>query len=312
MQNYLIISDDKVIIDDNINKILKDNNLTNENIIKYDMSEVLLESAIEELNTYSLFIENKVVILNNCEFLSSTSKRGSLKQDDTLLIDYINNPNPLNILIIVCNNIDDRLKVNKLLKQKTKVIETNFSIEDKIKLYLEDYSMDNKTINYLINYLNKNNTRILNEINKLKIYKDEDKTITVSDINEIVVREFDDDIFSLINAVIKKDKKKALDIFNELTSRGEEVTKIIITLADQFRLIYRAKILINSGKGKDYIASLLKVHPYRVKLAMEASYNFTLDELLDYLKKLGNIDIHIKTGEITSDFSFEMFLLELY
>ena len=312
MQNYLIISEDKVIIDDNITKILKDNNLTGENLIKYDMSEVLLDNAIEELNTYSLFIENKVVVLYNCDFLQSANKRGSLKQDETLLIDYINNPNPLNILIIISSSIDDRLKINKLLKEKTKVIETSFSIEDKIKLYLDDYTMDNRTINYLISYLNKNNTRILNEINKLKIYKDNDKNITIDDINEIVVREFDDDIFSLINAVVKKDKNRAYNIFKELTSRGEEVTKIIITLADQFRLIYRVKVLINSGKNKDYIASFLKVHPYRVKLATESSYNFTEDELLAYLKKLSSIDIDIKTGNIVSDFSFEMFLLELY
>ena len=56
---------------------------------------------------------------------------------------------------------------------------------------------------------------------------------------------------------------------------------------------------------------MLKIHPYRVKLALEESYNYSNDELLDYLQKLGNIDIGIKTGQQTSDFAFEMFLLDI-
>ena len=53
MQNYLIISDDKVIIDENINKILKDNNLSSDNLIKYDMNEVLLDALRNTKNPFT-------------------------------------------------------------------------------------------------------------------------------------------------------------------------------------------------------------------------------------------------------------------
>ena len=116
MKNYLIISDDKVTIDNNIEKILKEINFDIKDTIKYDMEQTSLEDVIEELNTYGLFSENKVVILNSCNYLSANKKRGIIPQDDELLIKYINNPNPLNTLIIICDKLDDRKKVNKLLK----------------------------------------------------------------------------------------------------------------------------------------------------------------------------------------------------
>lgn len=311
MKNYLIITNDSVTIDEEIKKILNDAKLTEENVIRYDLSETLLDNVIEELNTYGLFTDNKVVIASSCEFLTGSNKKGQLPQDEKLLEDYINNPNPLNILIIICDKLDERKKINKLLKEKCTVIESNLSIEDKIKKELEDYKMDFKTINYLIGYLNNDNQRIITELRKLKMYKYDEKVITIPDIDEIVLKEFDDNVFSLIDAIVKKNIKKSFEIYEELTSRGEDINKIVIMTTDQFRLIYKVKLLINEGKSKDMITSILKIHPYRVKLAMEASYNFTNMELIRYIKTLGQIDINTKMGVSPNNYGFDLFLLNL-
>ena len=311
MKNYLIITNDSVTIDEEIKKILNDAKLTEENVIRYDLSETLLDNVIEELNTYGLFTDNKVVIAHSCEFLTGSNKKNQLPQDEKLLEDYINNPNPLNILIIICDKLDERKKINKLLKEKCIVIESNLSIEDKIKKELEDYKMDFKTINYLIGYLNNDNQRIITELRKLKMYKYDEKVITIPDIDEIVLKEFDDNVFSLIDSIVKKNIKKSFEIYEELTSRGEDINKIVIMTTDQFRLIYKVKLLINEGKSKDMITSILKIHPYRVKLAMEASYNFTNMELIRYIKTLGQIDINTKMGVSPNNYGFDLFLLNL-
>lgn len=311
MKDYLIITNDSVTIDEEIKKILNDAKLTEENVIRYDLSETLLDNVIEELNTYGLFTDNKVVIAHSCEFLTGSNKKNQLPQDEKLLEDYINNPNPLNILIIICDKLDERKKINKLLKEKCTVIESNLSIEDKIKKELEDYKMDFKTINYLIGYLNNDNQRIITELRKLKMYKYDEKVITIPDIDEIVLKEFDDNVFSLIDSIVKKNIKKSFEIYEELTSRGEDINKIVIMTTDQFRLIYKVKLLINEGKSKDMITSILKIHPYRVKLAMEASYNFTNMELIRYIKALGQIDINTKMGVSPNNYGFDLFLLNL-
>lgn len=111
MKNYLIITNDSVTIDEEIKKILNDAKLTEENVIRYDLSETLLDNVIEELNTYGLFTDNKVVIASSCEFLTGSNKKSQLPQDEKLLEDYINNPNPLNILIIICDKLDERKKL---------------------------------------------------------------------------------------------------------------------------------------------------------------------------------------------------------
>ena len=203
MDNYLILTNDKITLEDVISKIKNKNNLTNDSVIRFDLQENTVDQVIEELNTYGLFTDNKVVIASSCEFLTGSNKKNQLPQDEKLLEDYINNPNPLNILIIICDKLDERKKINKLLKEKCIVIESNLSIEDKIKKELEDYKMDFKTINYLIGYLNNDNQRIITELRKLKMYKYDEKVITIPDIDEIVLKEFDDNVFSLIDSIVK-------------------------------------------------------------------------------------------------------------
>lgn len=311
MKNYLILSDDLILIDDIVNDIIKQNDLDSNSIVKYDLTDVSLETLIEELNTYAFFEDKKLVVAYSCTFLSSNKKKNEIVQNESLLEEYINNPNPLNILVIISDKLDERKKISKLLREKCDVIEKNLSIEEKIKNNLVGFKMDNKTINYLIDYLNNDNERIITELEKLKMYKYEEKEILIEDIDTIVVKEFDEDIFSLINCILNRNIEAAFKIYDRLIYRGEEINKIVITVADQIRLIYKTKILMKAGKNRDTITNMFKIHPYRVKLAIEYSYNFTFEQLEKYLISLGNIDINIKTGKSSNNYGFDLFLLSL-
>ena len=111
--------------------------------------------------------------------------------------------------------------------------------------------------------------------------------------------------------MLKNSKDFKRKIFSNICKVKFMTLKIVAVLADQFRLIYKVKVLINDGKNKDTIISMVKEHPYRVKLAMDASYSFTYKELERYLLELGNIDIKIKTGVSANNFGFDIFLLDL-
>ena len=308
MDNYLILTNDKITLEDVISKIKNKNNLTNDSVIRFDLQENTVDQVIEELNTYSFLVEKKIVVVSSTETILNDKK--SIK-DEEKLIKYIDNINPLNSLILIANKIDERKKLVKSIKAKFIVVNNNISIIDKIKDSLEDYNMDNKTINYLIKYLNNDNERIINELKKLKMYKLDTKIITIDDINAISIKEFDENIFSLINEINDKNIKKAFDIYNDLIERGEEMLKIVISVTDHFRLLYTVKVLVNDKKSSDTITSMLGIHPYRVKLAIENSYKFSFEELKKYLKQLGNIDINIKTGVSANNYGFDLFLLNL-
>ena len=307
---YLILSTDYISIKENINNILKENKVDKDSLINYDLSTSSLSSAIEDLDTYNFLVEKKVVVCENPVFLTGT-KKDEYEKDNELFIKYLNNPSSENILIIVSDKLDERKKAVKLLKEVANIVDADVSINKIIKSKLDGFKMEDYVIKYFIDYCGNDNEKILNELEKLKCYKMNDKVITYDDIDEIVIKVFNDNVFSLIDAIMKKDRKKAIRLYEELLNNGEEVNKLISLLADQFRMIYNGKILLKEyNNNYNEVASILGIKPYRFQKSIESSYGYSMKDILKYLNIIDEMEIDIKTGKNTIA-SFEMFIYNL-
>lgn len=311
MNTYLIYGNDYGLIKREIDKIIS--GITD--VVKYDLLVSNVSEVIEEASCMSLFGDKKVVIGENALFL--TGANTSVNHDIDYLTSYVNAENHDNIVIltVVQDKLDERKKIVKLLKKNVTVIHKE-TIDEKdlpkfvIKEFLNNgYKIDYKTASYFVDYVGKNVDILLSEINKMIIYKDTDKEIFIEDILNISSKGFNDNVFDLSDAIMKKDFKKIFSCYNDLMILKEEPIKIIALLASQFTLVYQSKLLSKEGFMSKDIASTLKVHPYRVKLALETNYpDF---ELKDILKKLHNLDYEIKTGKVDKIVGLENFLLHL-
>lgn len=308
---YLIQSSDYISIKESINTILKDNNLNEDNLIKYDLNEVSLDRVLEDLDTYSFLVDRKVVVCDNVSFLTTSKSKSEASDDIDKFTKYINNPSLDNILIIICGNLDGKKNIVKLLKEKAEVIESDVSINKIIKNRLSGFKMEDYVVNYFIEYCGNDNEKILNELDKLMCYKMDDKTITYDDIDSIVLKSFNDNVFSLIDAIMSRNRKKAINLYQELLKNGEDVNKILSLLCDQFRMIYNGKILLKEyNNNYKEVSDVLGIHPYRFQKSIEGSYSYSNSDVLKYLSLLDDIEIGIKTGKNTIS-AFEVFIYSL-
>lgn len=304
---YLIISESDYLLKKSIKKIIDGKEA---DIIHYDLKEFELKRAIEDLDTYNFLSNKKIVILENPLFL--TTSKSPIEQDVSLLEKYINNPNVDNTLIIASAiKLDERKNIVKLLKKNVKVVEDNFNINQMIKDNLDDYQMDSATQELLIEYTLGNYERCMNELSKLKLYKYDDKIILKSDVEQLVSRSIEDNVFELIDAIVNKDKKKAFEIYEEITEKAGEVNKVLILLANKFRLLYQVKILSKTYYKDEDIGKIIGSHPYPVKLARGMINKFSENDLLNYLRKLSIIDTDLKTGNTYQNIAFEVFMMSL-
>ncbi|HHX16375.1 MAG TPA: DNA polymerase III subunit delta [Mollicutes bacterium] len=311
---YAFYGDESFLIDEEIKKIIEKH--PNSEVIKYDLEESSLNLLLEDALSLSLFNEHKIIIGSNANFLSASDTKGKVNQNVEDLLKYIDNPNDTSTIIFTLStNIDKRKKIVKQLLSKSIVKECNKLTVDNAVLFAKDiFSKANFQVGY--SALNKlvhktgNNLYLLNsECNKLMIYKNEEKKIELDDVDQMVERYDIDNLFALTDAVVKKDINEALSLYQELLKRNEEPIKIIVIIANQFRLIFQVKRLKSKGLSDSEIASELAVHPYRVKLAKET--NLSEKELLKYLTTLADLDEQIKTGKINKDVGLELFLLKL-
>lgn len=304
---YLLYGTEDFEIEEEIKKLSK--GIDEMNISKYDLNNDMLSLALEDAKTMSLFGDKKLVIVDNANMFT-----GSTSKDSELIEEYLNHINENTTLVLIVHNdkLDTRKKITKLIKKVGKVQEFNDELDTTslVRRLFKDYNIDYKTIQLFIDRVGNNPLIIQSEINKIKIYKDNDKNITEEDILNLTTKLIEIDIFKLIDYIVRKNKEKALELYYEMLKMNEEPIKIVVILANQFRIMYQSKELLKKGYSEKDIASTLKIHPYRVKLAIQNSRNYTSDILLKNLNALADIDIGIKTGTINKDLALELFILK--
>lgn len=310
MENfYLLYGTDKSLVKYELNTLLK--KLKIEDVITYDMATSNVLDVIEDASTVGLFSSKKVIILEDCYFLSANKTIEHLED----LEHYIEKYNSDNYCIFLCyaDKVDTRKKIYKLLSKNAKIMELKSADHNYLKKYVEEllkkegYKID--SIDYFLDKVGSSLFNVKNELDKLMMYKIEDKRIENTDIDKITVKTIEEEIFVLSDAIIARDISKSFTLLEEFLNKSYDEMQIIMLLASQFRFLFQVKRLLNKGKSEGDIAKTLGVNPYRVKFTVKKLYTYSESELLKYIQKLAKMDHDIKLGLMDKKLALELFII---
>ena len=295
----------KIQIDDLINK------LKIENIIKYDFTESSISEIIDEVSYVDLFNEKKLIIVSNFSFKKINEK------DEEKLSRYIDNMNE-NVIIFRCidDSLDERRKLTKLIRSKCKVEIVEKLDYKNLHDYVSNLLKENKIkasfnqIKRILDLCEYNVDYTLSEVEKLLIYKIGSNELFDKDIEDVINKNNEKEIFSFTEYVLNKDIGHALDSLKILISSDIDEVVIIDSLAKQYRLLYQVKLL-NGTLNEKMMASALKVKEYTIKKTREFINNYSEEELLDKLHKLSDCDIDIKINGYDKNKVLESFIIAL-
>lgn len=309
---YLLYSGDGAILNKEINDLEKKLDISDNDIIYYNIDDV--DGIINEASTIGMFSLNKFIIINMDSYFKDKKDIPNIN----LLENYFDSYNSNSYLVFVCNSdsIDSRKKIVNLIKKYgiVKKLEVNDNyLNDYVNNYLKDngYKINNGDVVYFINRVGNNINNVTNELDKLMLYKINDKIINRNDIDLLTVENIDDSIYDLVNCILKNDNEKAIKLYNNFIDNGMDVNQIVAIVAAQIRLLYQVKRLYNSGKSNDEIAKILEFKSvYRVKYLLSDSYYYSESDLVKYLSKLADIDNAIKTSNGDGNMLMQLFIVK--
>lgn len=309
---YLLYGENEFLINEFIDGLIRDNNIDSK--IAYNYNECKIGDVLEEAGYLDLFGNKKLIVLNECDFLTSKSTL-----EDKSFDNYIKNPNPDTILVlkVIVDKLDERKKIVKSLKECSTLKEFKLPTENGMEEYIvkyfkeRDFAIETDALREIVHRLIQNPKVLQSELDKLVLFKADDKHISFTDVTSVVIKYEENNLFKLVDAVVKRDHGKMFKLYKELISNKEEPSVILIMLANQFRLMYQVNVLAHEGMDRYKIATKLKEHPYRVGLALDNSRDVSEKELLNILNSLSLLDFKIKTGEIDRFNALETFFLEL-
>lgn len=309
---YLLYSSDGAILNKEINDLEKKLDISDNDIIYYNIDDI--DGIINEASTIGMFSLNKFIIINMDSYFKDKKDIPNIN----LLENYFDSYNSNSYLVFVCNSdsIDSRKKIVNLIKKYgiVKKLEVNDNyLNDYVNNYLKDngYKINNGDVVYFINRVGNNINNVTNELDKLMLYKINDKIINRNDIDLLTVENIDDSIYDLVNCIFKNDNEKAIKLYNNFINNGMDVNQIVAIIAAQIRLLYQVKRLYNSGKSNDEIAKILEFKSvYRVKYLLNDSYYYSESDLVKYLSKLADIDNAIKTSNGDGNMLMQLFIVK--
>lgn len=309
---YLLYSGDGAILNKEINDLEKKLDISDTDIIYYNIDDI--DGIINEASTIGMFSLNKFIIINMDSYFKDKKDIPNIN----LLENYFDSYNSNSYLVFVCNSdsIDSRKKIVNLIKKYgiVKKLEVNDNyLNDYVNNYLKDngYKINNGDVVYFINRVGNNINNVTNELDKLMLYKINDKIINRNDIDLLTVENIDDSIYDLVNCILKNDNEKAIKLYNNFIDNGMDVNQIVAIIAAQIRLLYQVKRLYNSGKSNDEIAKILEFKSvYRVKYLLNDSYYYSESDLVKYLSKLADIDNAIKTSNGDGNILMQLFIVK--
>lgn len=310
MNNYLLESSDHLLLQEEIKNIIKKENYLEDYQATYDLDETLLENALEDLDTYSFLSDKKVIIIKNILSSLATDK------EKEHLLRYIENYNPTNLLIMTTDKLDAKTFSKKLKSSKNieyKKLEVNAFEYSKNKL--KDYKISKEDLLYLIDLCKNDMTKIDSECEKLMMYKINDNAITKKDLDELVVKKLGDSneiLYSLVNAIMSKNKKLSLKIYQELKEYQVDSNSIIGLMTSQMKLISQIKVLKEDNLTNVEIQQKLNLKSiYQVKKLGEYIYQYSYKEIGNFFHKLSDIDVKIKSGRIDINDAIELLIISL-
>ncbi|MBQ2872829.1 MAG: DNA polymerase III subunit delta [Bacilli bacterium] len=304
---FLLIGEDKKLIDFSLYEILNNIEYDENNKILYDMDTCSFTDIIEEASTISLFSNKKVIIVNNFNLDSVNSF------EIEYLEKYINSNNQDVYIILISDKVDGRKKEFKIFKDNFKIIELEKVDSDSIYDYVNNkinergYKIDNINIEYFISKVGNDINNINNELEKLFIYKEEDKKILKSDIDLLTFNNIDNVIYEFSNAILDNDYDKVKSMYDKFMLDNITIDYLIATLAGSFRTSLIIKLLSNKNMYNKDIAKIIGKKEFFVKKSLDRLYRYTVDDLKNYIKKLALIDRDIKSGYDNVG-KFELFL----
>lgn len=317
-------------------KVMKELKGKEDSIIRFDGYKDLVDSVIEDCSSISLFGDKKIVLFSNCYFLSASTKKGpftdSQQGNYKSFIQYLDDPNEDTDLYIVVDGYlkksgelyeaikdsehvylncvelpsDDEysLLANKLAMERNKKIdkEAIVSLLDRCRTIPSINSFSNKSIDYLT---------FMNSIDKLFIYTDH---VSKDDVKELIYKPLEDNVFDLINYLVKKDTDNALAIYKDLRRSGIDPLYIIPALASRFKEYAMIKYLLEKNSDFNEIASTLssiqgkQVKSGSIYYRKQELAPFTFKKLLKVLSDLGEIEMGIKLYQDDGDTLLKIFI----
>ncbi len=300
---YLITGDEPLLSEESCDLLrhnLQQQGFSEREVLHVDGSfswEYLLECA----NALSLFAEKKII-----ELRLGGSKLN--KKSSEILQQYLNNPAPDNILLIIADKLDGNSKKSAWFKavDKSGVVVEIWPVEtEQLPNWIRqraaqiELQLDEDAIQLLCDRIEGNLLAAKQELSKLSLLF-KNQVVTAEDVVDAVSDSSRYDIYGLADAALQGQPARCTKILQVLRQDGTQPPVVLWSLSKELRSLAAIQSAQQNGQSFDAVCQRERIWGKRKPLARQAARRLSTEQINKALQQCAEVDKIVK-GMSTGD-----------
>jgi len=272
-------------------------------VSRYSADRGETQAALDQAQTMAMLSPQQVVFLEDMEAIE---KLGEKNRDEavTQLSAYLDDPAPFTVLVLEATGLDQRMRLGKLLAEKTLVVECGLGEnpgERQVAAVAlaralakeQGVEFEKGAAEDLAEFVAADLMRLKTEIDKLAMYAAEKKVIGRADVSALVISEKTTTVWELSDMLAARQSKKAMEFLDRLLRDGEEPLQMLGAITWMYRKLIEASDI--KGVANGWQASrALGMRPEQAELALQNARKISKPRLLAGLHALRSADDRLK------------------
>ncbi len=291
-----------------------------EGLTHVDLEETTLAQVLDDARSLSLFAADRVIWVSSAELAlprriiaaSDDDEEGGSAKDGSGLAAYLKHPTPGTVIVFECSryefNNDDKPKIERVQKfyaDAPVTVEFRSLTPESSRFLAQELAQKHKLklagaeLAALLEAVAGDANRLAGEIEKLSLFVEPGKPVTLTDLQALVPNAAQSTIFNLVNALGKRDRAAALQSLDILVRDGEYLPLALTFLGTQFRLALAAKearIATAQQAQAAFTKMGIRIWRERAEQVIGTATAFTRDQLSKAIAAIYDTDRKFRDG----------------
>ena len=301
---YIFFGEDSYLRDTafkDFQKSLGDEEMINMNTVSLNAKDANVDQVLSMVQAVPFLASSRVIILEGLLTMFDKSNKTDFGQWSQIESVVENIPDS-NYLVLIDGKLRSANPMLKLLEKKARSKEfiplrgvslRNWAVRAANE---RDVAIHDDALSLLIDYCGNNLRSLESEIEKLSLYKHNEKVIDLSAVKLHVNYERDENIFMIVDQIFSKNYNSARLSFQHLLDSGTDSIEFILLLASQLRRLILVKDLVDrkvpQSKFKSYMGTR---SDFAVNKSVQQSRSFSMNQLMKMHREVVNLDLAVRS-----------------
>ena len=265
-----------------------------------------VKEIISLADTMPFFAARRLIMIDGSGFFKTAAP------DE--LVDYMGAIPETTCLVFCESEVDKRNRLYKKVKELGRAVELGRQDAAQLSRWAAGIlAQDGKRItrsvmDYFLERTGDDMESIRSELEKLVCYTMGRSVVTKEDVDAVGTVHVENRIFEMVSAITAGNKRKAMDLYEDLLTLREPPMRILFLIARQFNQLLQVKELADAGNDKGSIAAKAKIPPFAAGRLIAQARSFTREQILSCVSRCVQLEEDVKTGKLDDRLAVELLI----